>query len=212
MLSFVTSLAFISDHTNAVSLLGSMAVVTVLVWPLFSDRRMILLIQCIGTSAFALHFLLIGSKTAAVTSCIALVQLLAAAVVRSRLQLWLIYGASGIVLVCATVATWNGLPSILASIGSLLAMVARLQQSTSLMKAGFLISAPFWAMHNFIVGSVFGLTVDVVSTSSIIAALCRTGLRSSARSKLPIVQRSIELKGLGASSLSYESSHQPSSR
>jgi hypothetical protein len=146
------------------------------------------LIQCIGTSALTLHFVLIGAETAATTSIIALAQLLAAAIVQNRRQLWLIYGASGIALVCATVTTWDGLPSILASIGSLLAMVARLQQSTTFMKAGFLISAPFWAMHNIMVGSVFGLTVDVVSTASIIAALCRALLISSAKEPVCMVQ------------------------
>lgn len=169
---------FISAYLNAAALFGAMAVAATLIWPFCSGRCTILSIQCVGAGAFALHFLLIGSGTAAITSLIALIQLLAAATSQSRSQLWLIYSTSGIALILAIVMTWNGLPTIFAGIGSLLAAVARLQQSAARMKAGFLISAPFWVTHNFLVGSIFGLTVDVVSTTSLVVALCRIGFRA----------------------------------
>ncbi len=174
MLDFVPLFEPIFDCAKLAALFGFVAVSMVIVWPLFSTRRTVLSIQCLGSTAFSAHFLLMGAETAAITSLIALVQILASTIVRRHSLVWIICGASSTLLVLATIATWDGLPSILAAIGSLLATVARLQQSTTRMKAGFLISAPFWVTHNFLVSSLFGLTVDVVSTTSLTFALCRT--------------------------------------
>lgn len=171
----------ICDYANAAGCFGVIAVAMMLLWPLFSDRRVILWIQCIGTSAFGLHFVFIGAGTAAATSLVALAQLVAATSAQRRCHLWLTYGASFVVLVCTATATWQGLSSIFAIIASLLAMTARLQHSTTLMKAGFLISAPFWATHNIMVSSAFGLIVDVVSIASLVVALCRIGLHIKRR-------------------------------
>jgi hypothetical protein len=173
MLGFAPLFEPIVDYAKLPAIFGFVAVAMVLVWPLFSTRRTVLSIQCLGSTAFSAHFLLMGAETAAITSLIALVQVLGSTIVRSHSLLWLIYGVSSTLLVLATIATWDGLPSILAAIGSLLATVARLQQSTARMKAGFLISAPFWVTHNFLVNSLFGLTVDMVSTTSLTFALCR---------------------------------------
>jgi hypothetical protein len=183
---FAHSFESITNYLTLPSLFGVVAVAAVLLWPFASRRRLVLLVQCIGSSAFAVHFVLLGAETAAVASCIALIQLLAAAVVQSRLRLWLIYGASGLTLLCLTAMTWHGLPSVFASIGSLLAMVARLQQSTVRMKVAFLASGPFWAIHNFIVGSMFGLTVDMVAAGSTIVALCRIGLPILLKKRHPV--------------------------
>lgn len=169
----IPSFAFISASLDAASAFGLAAVIAALLWPFYAKRETVLLIQCIGTSAFALHFILIEALTAAGTSCIVLIQLLTAAAVRSRLQLWLIYSASGVVLIFLTFATWHGLPSILASTASLLGMFSRLQRSTTRMKTGLLISCPLWATHNFMVGSVFGLTIDAASGGTLVFVLCK---------------------------------------
>jgi len=173
VLTCISPFAFLSVHSPVTSLFGFIAVIAVLLWPFFSERKMMILGQSIGTGAFALHFLFLGSVTAAATSCLALVQLLAAPTTPGRWRLWMIYGASVIILAGLPVVTWGGLPSVLASIGSLLATGARLQRSTTLMRAGFLVSSPFWALHNIMVGSIFGLTVDMVSFASNSLALCR---------------------------------------
>lgn len=165
-----------SDVTPSAAF-GLLAVSAVLVWPFFRSRTAALLTQSVGAGSFALHFLAIGSATAAAASCIALLQLVAVTTIRHRRPLCFAYAATTLLLLALVVVTWHGWPSILAGTGSLVATAARLQRSLTLMKVGFLISGPFWAAHNLIVGSVFGSIVDAVSLGSNAAALCPLVLR-----------------------------------
>lgn len=174
VLDVMSIFRFSVDYLDLASIFGLLAVATVFLWPFFARRKTILVFQSVGAGAFAMHFLLRGADTAAVASCIALAQVLATAFVRRKLHVFLIYVTSLLILVSATIATWHGVTSLLAIIGSLLATAARLQKSTVRMQSWFLVAGPVWVAHNLIVGSIFGLTVDALSMASTAVGLGRS--------------------------------------
>ena len=153
----------IIDTHLASDVFGALALAALSFSSLSIERRTILLIQSAGSTAFSLHFLLLGSGTAALTCAVSVLQLAAAALITHRGRLFAFYAAL-LPLVAWTVAvTWQGLPSVLAAAGALFACAARLQRSIAPMARLSLCGAPLWVAHNFLVGSSFGLALDAVS-------------------------------------------------
>lgn len=147
-------------------LFGSIGVTAVFMWPRLTSYLRAVVVQCAGASAFAIYFAISGSATASASCLIGLGQLLAAALIRDRRVVMLLYVASLACLALIVTLTWSGVPTVLASCGCLLGTIARMQATTNRMKLWFLIGAPFWLAHNLLTWSIFGLVVDGVSISS----------------------------------------------
>lgn len=145
---------------------GGIALLCVVSWPFFADYRTVIKIQSTGAAACAVYFLMIGSPTAAIACLISCSQLLISASVDDRYVVVRLYGASLILLAFLSVATWHGMISAFAIIGSFCGSIARLQMSTTRMKILFMAGAPFWLVHNLMAGAVMALGVDAISIGS----------------------------------------------
>lgn len=160
---------------------GCVALLCVVRWPFFGDYRTVVKIQSVGAAAFALYFLMLGSPTPAIACLISCSQLVISGTVRDRYVVVRLYGASLILLGFLSVVTWHGTPSALALTGRLMGSLARLQTSTTRMKVFFLLGAPFWLIHNLLVGAVFALGTDAVSLGSNLATLAKFMARQRRR-------------------------------
>lgn len=158
------------------------------------------LIQGVAAASFAAHFHLIGAATAALTSCCVLVQLLAIRFIKRRFLLRLCFVLSVIALFGLTAVRWQGTVSVLALAGCSLGTVARLQRTACAMKITFLVSAPLWVVHNIIVGSAFGLAVDVVSLTGNLCSLYRSRPQLMGRQFAPAVLRLARVSAASARS------------
>lgn len=164
-----------AQAADVAALCGAMGLASVIVWPLLRSFKAAIVVQCVGAVAFALHFALIGALTAAAVCLIASSQLLAAGLIHRRRVVLIFYAGSLGVLAIMTAATWHGLPSALASCGSILGTLARFQTAPFRMKAAYLLAAPFSVAHNLLTGAIFGLAVDLVSITTNTLSLVRAG-------------------------------------
>ncbi len=105
---------------QAAAVLGVLAVAAGCAWPFAPQRQTMLLIQIAGTAALALHFILLGSPTAAITGGLSILHLLALAMVRHRGRLLAACAALLPIFACSVATTWHGTPSALATGGALL--------------------------------------------------------------------------------------------
>lgn len=172
-------LLYLFHQFGLAAMFGLIAVGAVFAWPFCSTTRAMLLIQTLGAGSFALHFLLIGAETAALTSCAVIFQLMTVRFIKSRLQVNICFMLSIAFLTALAILNWHGLTSILALVGCTVASLARLQKVPGLMKLAFLASTPFWIVHNLLVGSLFGSAVDVVSLTGNLSSLWRTAFGSA---------------------------------
>lgn len=163
-------LAWMLDPSN---LAGALAVCCACIWPQLRRRKAILAIQVAGSGLFALHYLLLGAPTAAAMCSAGAAQGLAAALIaRRRLRLG-VYGAAVAGGVALTLATWSGLPSLLAQCGQLGSAAGRLQRDLQRLRLCFLGSTLFWVSHNLLTGSVWGLASDTLTLTSLVTGLWR---------------------------------------
>ncbi|NNE69043.1 MAG: YgjV family protein, partial [Rhodothermales bacterium] len=86
-------------------------------WPVFRGRTTMLLIQTLGAAAFATHYLLIGADTAATLLVVAGLQALAAIPLGTRASFRLVYLATIPLIALIMAWSWQGLPSVFASLG-----------------------------------------------------------------------------------------------
>lgn len=164
---------------------GSFGVLAVLSWPHSKSYLRAVIIQCGGSAAFAMYFLLSGSPTASVASMLGMAQLIAAALIRDR-QLVMTFHIITLSFLIGIAASMSfDTTTALACSGAAMSTFARLQRSTISMKICFLLASPFWLAHNIITGSAFALIVDFISISSGSAAtiplLLTWGKRPSAK-------------------------------
>lgn len=174
----VIDAALVGQAFGAAALLCSCA------WPFCRLRRTILLVQAAGSAALALHFLAFGSGTAAATGVVSLIQLLMAALIQRRAQLLAAYAATVPASVLLIAASWHGIPSALAALGAVLCSVARLQREARPMMTVLLCASPFWAAHNLLTGSAFGLALDALSITGNAIGLLRLSRRA-----LPVAEQ-----------------------
>jgi hypothetical protein len=80
------------------------------------------------------------------------------------------------VLAVGSLITWHGLSSLLAGLAAILSAIGRVQVNETYMRTCLLISAAIWLAHDFVVGSLPGLTADLLSMTTGAAVLL---LRSS---------------------------------
>jgi hypothetical protein len=62
--------------------------------------------------------------------------------------------------------TWQGLPSFPAATATTLSTIGRMQANEIVLRALLLASTPLWAAHDLAVGSLPGLTADLLSTTT----------------------------------------------
>ncbi|MBD8906254.1 YgjV family protein [Methylorubrum zatmanii] len=140
-------------------------------------RSAILLTSAASSACFGLHFLRLGAQTGTAMCLVSVMQGVVAArwIGAEGRAAWVapLFVASSLVAACLTLATWNGWPSACAGLGSLLATTARLQLDPQAMRRCFLGASSCWLAHNTLVGSVFGLTCDLLTISALLIALLR---------------------------------------
>jgi hypothetical protein len=127
-----------------------------------------------------MHYLHLGSATGTAMAAISVVQSLLALsfITEDRRPAWLnlAFAASMVLVGGLTFATWNGWPSAFAGAGALLATAARLQASTQPMRWLLLCATLCCAGHNTLVGSVCGLTCDILAILGLLVTLARNSL------------------------------------
>ncbi|MCJ2072527.1 YgjV family protein [Methylobacterium sp. J-030] len=140
-------------------------------------RDRILLASAACAAAFGVHYLTLGALTGAAMCAISVLQSLVALTCLGRpgRSGWVppLFAASTLAAAGLTVATWTGWPSACAALGTLLATGARLRTAPQPMRLLFLGASLCWAGHNLLVGSVFGLTCDLLTISGLGIALLR---------------------------------------
>ena len=141
-------------------------------------RTMILMCSAACGVCFSAHYLHLGSTTGMAMSAISVAQsLLAARFVTSQGRpTWLnaVFAASMVMVAGLTLMTWNGWPSAFAGTGALFATAARLQASSQAMRLLLVCATLCCAGHNSIVGSVCGLTCDVLALSGFALTMARS--------------------------------------
>ena len=155
------------------TVVGALAVAVNSSWPLLRHRKRILAVQAVGSSLFGVHFLLIGSSTAAAMCAAGIIQGVTAAVVARRGVRLGIVGATLLAGASVTLLTWHGLPSAFAQAGGLFSASGRLQRDAQRLRWLFLGSEMCWTTHNLMVGSPWGLTSDTLAITLLTAGLWR---------------------------------------
>jgi hypothetical protein len=153
---------------------GALAVLVGCCVGLMPRRNLLLMASALCSCLFCIHFLRLGSTTGAAMCAISLLQSLAATrIVEGVRPGWLggFFAATSGLAVALTLATWAGWPSALAGTGALLAAAARLQADMRRMRLLLLACSLCWVGHNLVVGSVSGLMCDILSITSLLAAL-----------------------------------------
>lgn len=185
-----------SARLTPVNAMGAAGVLLGASWALFRRRPTILLWQALGSLAFGVHYVLLGSSTGAIMCGVGLAQSLAACAEEQRSWHRRFYLATVCVIAVATYATWHGIPSIAAAVGSSFATLGRLQRDAQRMRQFFLACSTAWAVHNFMVGSVFGNVCDALTIGGILIGLAAN--RRSAPA-LPSLEPSSRLLGYSPS-------------
>lgn len=151
---------------------------------LMPQRRLILLSSAACSLCFSVHFLRLGSPTGTAMNLLGVAQSLLAArfvTLRGR-PAWLdaVFAGTFVLAALLTVATWNGLPSVLAGAATLVSTAARLQASPQTMRLLLISAALGWASHNILMGSVYGLTCDCLGLLGFTTSYLRTRAASRA--------------------------------
>ncbi|WP_279602160.1 YgjV family protein [Methylobacterium sp. E-005] len=140
-------------------------------------RDRILLASAACAAAFGVHYLTLGAFTGTAMCAISILQSLVALTCLGRpgRSGWVapLFAGSTLAAACLTAITWNGWPSACAALGTLFATGARLHAAPQPMRLLFLGASLCWAGHNLLVGSVFGLTCDLLTIFGLGIALLR---------------------------------------
>jgi hypothetical protein len=140
-------------------------------------RAWLLAASAACAACFGAHYLTLGALTGTAMCAISVLQSLVSltCVGAPGRAGWVppLFAASTLGAAWLTAATWNGWPSTCAALGALLATAARLHEAPQAMRLLFLGASLCWAGHNLLVGSVFGLTCDVLTILGLAIALLR---------------------------------------
>ena len=164
----------ILDVLPALEPFGAVAVLVGCCAGLMPRRNLLLAASALCSCLFCIHFLRLGSSSGAAMCAISLLQSLAATRIMGTARPgWIggFFAATSGLAIALTIATWAGWPSALAGTGALLAAAARLQPDMRRMRLLLLACSLCWVGHNLIVGSVSGLMCDILSITSLLAAL-----------------------------------------
>lgn len=149
--------------TPAASAVGLVAFVCLSIWPLFSSRRSILLLQLGASIAFATHYGLLGLMAPSLVNVIGSAQTVAALAAPNNP----ILNRVGYVLVALMVATgiyfWTEPVSGLCVVAMGLIAIGRMQRNQVALRGLILGGGGFWLVHDYLVGSHIALGADVIS-------------------------------------------------
>lgn len=110
---------------------------------------------------FAAHYALLGQTTAVTMNLVLGVQtLVALGFARWPRLRWTYYALIPVLLVAA-VMTWQGWLSLLSTTATAFSTVARMQANEFALRVLMLASAPLWATHDLLAGSLPGLLADL---------------------------------------------------
>jgi Bacterial inner membrane protein len=155
-------LAVMADHPAA-AVAGFVAMACFATWPLFRARWTMLMAYIGNNLGFAVHYALLGEWTAVAMNGLMGVQTVVAIMLVRQPRLRWAYYALMPVLALASVLTWQGLPSFFSTAAVTLSTIGRIQTNERALRVLLLASTPLWAVHDLIVGSLPGLTADVLS-------------------------------------------------
>jgi hypothetical protein len=145
---------------------GAFGMLCLAAYPLFRARPMLLTSYLGNNLAFAAHYVLLGQATAVVMNMVMGAQtLVAIGLLRWPLLRWAYYALMPL-LIGAAVMTWQGWVSLLAATATTLSTLGRMQGKETVLRAMLLASAPLWAIHDLLVGSLPGLIADVACTAT----------------------------------------------
>ena len=166
------------DPTTPAGLCGILATIGLAAWPLFRSRCVMLALQLGALALLSLHYALLGVTTAAIVNA----QLVACLAFGTHPRLrWLGYGLAGLMM-ASSIATWQGLISLLSTSGNVVIAFGRLQTKADRMRLLVLAGTPFWLLHDLLIESPVVLA-DALSLLVGIAALVwrNGGTRSPAQ-------------------------------
>lgn len=164
-LSFIDNpLAFASFVAGAACYVG---------WPFCRSHRWMLMVQAGIGIGFGLHYALMDATTAAAANALSAAQIIATLLFgagsRSRWIAYLLLPAT----VAACIFTWGGPHSLLATIGTLLLGLGRLQTNADRMRILVASGTPFWLVHDLMVASPIAI-FDAASLITGMYGLWRT--------------------------------------
>jgi Bacterial inner membrane protein len=145
---------------------GLAAMACLVAWPLFRTRATMLIVYIGNNLGFAVHYALLDQWTAVAMNGLMAVQTIVAIWLIRWPRLRLAYYALMPVVAGASIATWQGSPSFLSAVATTLSTIGRMQRNETFLRALLLASAPFWAAHDLIVGSLPGLVADLLSMAT----------------------------------------------
>lgn len=152
-------------------------------WPIFPNRRHMLIVQLGIAAGFGAHYWLEGAQTAALLNGLGLLHVLASLFWGTSTRMkWVGYAMiPAIVIGC--LATWSGLPSLFSGIGTTIIAVGRVQVSPSRLRVFVLAGTPFWLLHDLMIGSplFFADAISIAMGAYAVVGLPRSGARSSTR-------------------------------
>ena len=145
---------------------GFFAMICFVAWPLCRTRPAMLMTYIGNNLGFMLHYSLLGQWTAVAMNGVMALQTVVAMYLVERPRLRWVYYSLMPALAGGSLATWHGLPSLLAGFAATLSAVGRLQVSEMYLRTWLLTSAAIWLAHDLIVGSLPGLAADVLSIAT----------------------------------------------
>jgi hypothetical protein len=146
--------------------IGLAAMLCLAAWPLFRARATMLIVYIGNNLGFAVHYALLDQWTAVAMNGLMAMQTIVAIWLIRWPRLRLAYYALMPVVAGASIATWQGSPSFLSAAATTLSTIGRMQRNETFLRALLLASAPFWAAHDLIVGSLPGLVADLLSMAT----------------------------------------------
>jgi inner membrane protein len=130
-------------------------------YPLFRARPLLLSAYLGNNLGFAAHYAMLGQATALMMNLMLSVQnLVAIGLGRWPGLRWAYYALVPLLLGAAAV-TWQGGLSLLSALAMALSTLGRMQGNEIALRVLMLASAPFWATHDLLVGSLPGLLADL---------------------------------------------------
>ncbi len=145
---------------------GLVGMVCLAAWPLFRARSAMLGTYVGNNLGFVAHYALLSHWTAVAMNGLMGVQTVVAIWLVRWPRLRWAYFALMPVLAGASLATWQGLPSLLSVVATTLSTIGRMQSNDIVLRVLLLSSTPFWTAHDLVVGSLPGLIADVLSMAT----------------------------------------------
>jgi hypothetical protein len=160
---FVERVLLMTINHPIAACVGTVAMICYTVWPLFRHRTTMLAVCTANCLGFVGHYAILGQWTAATINGIMVVQTIVAIYLDGRPRLRWLYYLLMPVLAVGSFMTWRGLPSLLAGIAATLSTIGRAQKNQLMLRAWLLCPAPFWLVHDGVVGSLPGMIADLLS-------------------------------------------------